>query len=66
VQARQLAMYFSKLYTKHSLASIGSKLGKKDHATVLHACKTVRNLYDTDRDFKKHFDELDQILKVKM
>ncbi len=66
VQARQLAMYFSKMYTKHSLASIGSKLGKKDHATVLHACKTVKNLYDTDRDFKKHFDELDQILKVKM
>ncbi len=66
VQARQLAMYFSKAYTKHSLASIGSKLGKKDHATVLHACKTVKNLYDTDRDFKKHFDELDNMLKIKM
>ncbi len=65
VQARQLAMYFSKSYTKHSLATIGSKLGKKDHATVLHACKTVKNLYDTDRDFKKHFDEIDSILKIK-
>ncbi len=66
VQARQLAMFFSKAYTKHSLAAIGSKLGKKDHATVLHACKTVKNLYDTDRDFKKHFDELENMLKVKM
>jgi chromosomal replication initiator protein len=66
VQARQLAMYFSKSYTKHSLASIGSKLGNKDHATVLHACKTVRNLYDTDRDFKKNFDEIDNILKIKV
>ena len=66
VQARQLAMFFSKSYTNHSLASIGSKLGKKDHATVLHACKTVRNLYDTDRDFKKHFDELENILKINM
>ncbi len=66
VQARQLAMFFSKAYTKQSLASIGSKLGKKDHATVLHACKTVKNLCDTDRDFKKHFDELENILKVKM
>jgi len=66
VQARQLAMFFSKSYTKHSLASIGSKLGNKDHATVLHACKTVRNLYDTDRDFKKSFDEIDNILKIKV
>lgn len=66
VQARQLAMYFSKSYTKYSLAAIGSKLGKKDHATVLHACKTVKNLYDTDRNFKKHFDELDNIIKVKL
>ena len=41
VQARQLAMYFSKSMTKSSLASIGSQIGKKDHATVLHACKTV-------------------------
>ncbi|MBW6479623.1 MAG: chromosomal replication initiator protein DnaA [Bacteroidales bacterium] len=66
VQARQLAMFFSKSYTKNSLAAIGSKLGKKDHATVLHACKTVRNLYDTDRSFKKHFDELDNMIKIKM
>jgi chromosomal replication initiator protein len=66
VQARQLAMYFSKTYTKHSLATIGTKLGKKDHATVLHACKTVKNLYDTDRDFKKHFDEIENMLKIKL
>jgi chromosomal replication initiator protein len=66
VQARQLAMYFSKSYTKLSLAAIGSKLGKKDHATVLHACKTVKNLSDTDRTFKKHLEELDNIIKVKL
>jgi len=66
VQARQLAMYFSKTYTKHSLATIGTKLGKKDHATVLHACKTVKNLCDTDRDFRKHFDEIENMLKIKL
>jgi chromosomal replication initiator protein len=66
VQARQLAMYFSKTYTKLSLAAIGSKLGKKDHATVLHACKTVKNLSDTDRSFKKHFEEIDNIIKIKL
>ena len=41
VQARQLAMYFAKKFTKASLASIGNQIGKRDHATVLHACKTV-------------------------
>lgn len=66
VQARQLAMFFSKAYTKHSLASIGSKLGNKDHATVLHACKTVKNLCDTDREFKKHFEEIENIIRIKL
>ncbi len=64
VQARQLAMYFSKLYTKSSLAVIGNKCGNKDHATVLHACKTVKNLVDTDKNFKKHVEELNGILSV--
>lgn len=66
VQARQLAMFFSKSYTKNSLASIGSKLGNKDHATVLHACKTVKNLCDTNRNYKKSFDELDNMIRIKL
>ncbi|RUT80009.1 chromosomal replication initiator protein DnaA [Ancylomarina longa] len=64
VQARQIAMYFSKTLTKASLASIGSQIGKKDHATVLHACKTVNNLMDTDRGFKTQIDEIDKKLKM--
>lgn len=66
VQARQLAMFFSKSYTKSSLAAIGSKCGNKDHATVLHACKTVRNLSDTDKNFKKYVDEIENIIKIKI
>jgi chromosomal replication initiator protein len=58
VQARQLAMYFSKKMTKASLASIGSKIGKRDHATVLHACKTVDNLASTDKQFHKYVEDL--------
>ena len=58
VQARQLAMFFAKKYTKASLASIGSQIGKRDHATVLHACKTVDNLSDTDKQFRKYIDDL--------
>lgn len=59
VQARQLAMYFSKKYTKSSLAVIGNKCGNKDHATVLHACKTVENLIETDKKFKKIASEIE-------
>jgi chromosomal replication initiator protein len=58
VQARQLAMYFSKRMTKASLASIGAQIGKRDHATVLHACKTVDNLTETDKQFRKYVEEL--------
>ncbi len=58
VQARQLAMFFAKRMTKASLASIGAQIGKRDHATVLHACKTVDNLTETDKQFRKYVDDL--------
>lgn len=64
VQARQIAMYFSKNLTKNSLSAIGSLIGSKDHATVLHACKTVNNLLDTDRQFKMDVEEIEKRLKV--
>jgi chromosomal replication initiator protein len=58
VQARQLAMFFAKRLTKTSLASIGNQIGQRDHATVLHACKTVDNLTETDKQFRKYVDDL--------
>ena len=64
VQARQIAMYFSKTMTKSSLASIGSLIGGKDHATVLHACKTVNNLMDTDKRFKGQIESIEKKLKT--
>ena len=60
VQARQIAMYFAKKFTKASLASIGSQIGRRDHATVLHACKTVDNLSFTDKQFRKYVEDLNQ------
>ncbi|GFR77306.1 chromosomal replication initiator protein DnaA [Elysia marginata] len=57
-QARQIAMYFAKKMTKKSLVSIGQEVGKRDHATVLHACKTVINLCETDRQFKRDTDAI--------
>ena len=64
VQARQLAMFFAKKFTKASLASIGSQIGKRDHATVLHACKTVDNLATTDKQFRKYVEDLTKKLSV--
>ncbi|MCC8361277.1 MULTISPECIES: chromosomal replication initiator protein DnaA [Salinimicrobium] len=64
VQARQLAMFFAKKFTKASLASIGSQIGKRDHATVLHACKTVDNLASTDKQFQKFVEDINKKLTL--
>ena len=64
VQARQLAMYFSKSMTKSSLAKIGMHCGGKDHATVLHACRTVNNLMDTDKQFKGYVTDLKKKISI--
>jgi chromosomal replication initiator protein len=64
VQCRQLAMYFSKQMTKSSLAMIGKHCGNKDHATVLHACKTVNNLADTDKQFKGYISDIEKKLTL--
>ncbi|MDD3011280.1 MAG: chromosomal replication initiator protein DnaA, partial [Bacteroidales bacterium] len=64
VQARQLAMFFSKKHTKSSLATIGLYCGNKDHATVLHACRTVNNLIETDKQFKVFVEEIEKKIKL--
>ena len=64
VQARQIAMYFAKKMTKSSLASIGAHCGGKDHATVLHACRTVNNLIDTDKKFKAQVVDLQKRINL--
>jgi chromosomal replication initiator protein len=64
VQARQIAMYFAKSMTKSSLATIGMHCGGKDHATVLHACRTVNNLMDTDKRFKAYIEELEKKISI--
>jgi len=64
VQARQIAMFFAKHLTKSSLATIGLHCGNKDHATVLHACRTVNNLMETDKSFKVYIDDLEKRIKM--
>ena len=64
VQARQIAMYFAKSLTKSSLATIGMHCGGKDHATVLHACRTVGNLMETDKRFKIYIADLEKKISL--
>jgi len=63
VQARQLSMHLAKKYTKSSLNVIGEQCGGKDHATVIHALKTVANLLETDKQFRTLADKIEKSLQ---
>lgn len=65
VIARQVAMYFSKDYTNHSLKSIGYHFGGRDHSTVIHALQSVNDMLDTDAKFRYSVDELKKKLKMR-
>ena len=62
VQARQIAMYMSRSLINCSLSTIGSEIGGKDHATVLHACTTVSDLMSTDKTFRQYVNDIEKIL----
>ena len=59
-QARQIAMYLSKQHTKAPLTTIGASIGGRNHATVLHSCKAVTNLLETDKQFKRQVEEIEK------
>ena len=63
VRPRQIAMYLSKMLTPKSLADIGSKFGKKDHTTVIHAVKKVEELMSNDADVREEVNLLTRILQ---
>lgn len=58
VQARQVAMYFSKQLTQHSLKTIGLHFGGRDHSTVIHSCQSVENQMETEPQFAEMLDEI--------
>jgi chromosomal replication initiator protein len=64
VQARQITMFLSKMFTKNSLKTIGEHFGGRDHTTVIHSCQTVKDLMDTDTLFKEHVLELQQKVQL--
>ena len=53
-------MYLAQKYTTLSLAGIGDVLGKKDHATVLHACKTISEQVGVDKKLRSDLEEIEQ------
>lgn len=59
-QARQIAMYLAKQHTKAPLTTIGASIGGRNHATVLHSCKAVTNLMETDRNFRRQVEEIEK------
>ena len=61
-QARQIAMYLAKQHTKSPLIAIGSAIGGRNHATVLHSCKAVSNQIETDKAFQRQMEELEKLV----
>jgi chromosomal replication initiator protein len=55
---RQVAMSLAKELTRHSLPEIGEAFGGRDHTTVLHACKRVKGLRETDQTIQEDYSNL--------
>jgi chromosomal replication initiator protein len=61
---RQLAMALAKELTSHSLPEIGDAFGGRDHTTVLHACKKVQELKESDQRISEDYSNLLRILST--
>ncbi len=55
---RQVAMTLAKELTNHSLPEIGDSFGGRDHTTVLHACRKVKELRETEADIREDYKNL--------
>jgi chromosomal replication initiation ATPase DnaA len=59
VKFRQIAQFYIKTLMPLSNRQVGELTGGKDHATVMHSCKTVKNLVETDKEYRKEMIEID-------
>jgi len=68
VQARQIAMYFTRKMIRPRLPTsfIGSKIGKVDHATVLHGDKTIKNLLQSNKSIQFEVSEIQKRINKKL
>ena len=61
---RQLAMSMAKELTNHSLPEIGDAFGGRDHTTVLHACRKIKELEASNTDIREDIKNLNRILST--
>ncbi len=59
---RQIAMSLAKELTNHSLPEIGDAFGGRDHTTVLHACRKIKELKEESHEIKEDVQNLNRIL----
>jgi chromosomal replication initiator protein len=55
---RQVAMALAKELTTHSLPEIGDAFGGRDHTTVMHACKRIKDLRDIEQRMQEDYSNL--------
>ncbi len=63
VQARQVSMFLANKYLDYSTSKIGAYIGKRDHATVLHAFGMVRDQIQIDKNFKADIENIESSLR---
>ena len=63
-EAALKAMFLAKKHLDLSTSKIGQQIGRRDHATVLHACKTISNLLDTNKQFRSELNEIESALQT--
>lgn len=59
---RQVAMALAKELTNHSLPEIGDSFGGRDHTTVLHACRKIKEMREIDADIREDYQNLLRLL----
>ncbi|MBL1218894.1 MAG: chromosomal replication initiator protein DnaA [Planctomycetes bacterium] len=60
---RQIAMYFARQYTDHSLEEVGGYFGGRDHTTVMHAERKIADMRESDESFDRFMKTLEQQLR---
>ena len=63
VLTRQSAMYLAKKLTDLSTAKIGKMIGNRDHATVLHSYKTIKDCVEVDKELRETIDKIEKEIK---
>ena len=66
VEARQMAMYFIRKYTRLSLKQTGMEFGGLDHSTVIHGVDTVNNTLSYDKLYMRKFKDVETKIKQEL